>query len=158
MEIWKPLRNFPSYNVSTEGRVMNIRTRRILKTYTDENGYILVCLRKNNRQYTVKVSRVIAETFLGEHPGMDVCYKDSDRSNICLDNLEWRTRSQNISDAFVRGIRSPSRGTPIRIIETGDSFRSVSECARSINCDRAEIFKCLGGTRKNIKGYHFERI
>ena len=78
MEIWKPLKNFPSYDGSSEGRIRNIRTQRILKTYINEKGYETVCLRKNGRQYTVKVSKVIAETFLGEHPGMDVRNKNGD--------------------------------------------------------------------------------
>ena len=96
MEIWKPLRNFPSYNGSSEGRIMNIRTQRIMKTFKNDNGYIQVCLRKNNKQYTVKVARVIAETFLGEHPGMDVAYKNGDRSDVCVDNLEWCTHRNNV--------------------------------------------------------------
>ena len=53
MEIWKPLKNFPSYNGSTEGRIMNIKTQRILKTFLNNDGYSQVCLRKNGKQYTV---------------------------------------------------------------------------------------------------------
>ena len=100
MEIWKPIKNFPSYNGSTEGRIMNIKTQRILKTFLNNDGYLQVCLRKNGKQYTVKVGRVIAETFLGEHPGMDVSYKNGDRSDICVDNLEWCTRRETIRRAF----------------------------------------------------------
>lgn len=158
MEIWKPLKNFPSYNGSSEGRIMNIRTQRILKTFISTKGYVQVCLRKNNRQYTVRVGKIIAETFLGEHPGMDVTYKDLDRTNVCVDNLEWCTRSETISRAFERGSKLPSRGTPIRVLETGETYRSASDCARDINCDRSEIFKCLAGKRDNIRGYHFERL
>lgn len=158
MEIWKPLKNFPSYNGSTEGRIMNIRTQRILKTFADSKGYIKVCLRKNNQQYTVRVAKVIAETFLGEHPGMDVSYKDLDPTNVCADNLEWCTRSEVIRKSFERGGRVPSRSIPVRVIETNDIFRSVNECARSIGCDKSEIFRCLNGERASVKGYHFERL
>lgn len=158
MEIWKPLKNFPSYNGSTEGRIMNIKTQRILRTFTDSRGYVKVCLRKNNQQYTVRVAKVIAETFLGEHPGMDVSYKDSDSTNICVDNLEWCTRSEVAKRAFERGSRISARSIPVRVIETNDIFQSVSECARSLDCDKSEILKCLHGYRMNVKGYHFERI
>lgn len=158
MEIWKPLKNFPSYNGSTEGRIMNIRTQRILKTFADSKGYTKVCLRKNNQQYTVRVAKVIAETFLGEHPGMDVSYKDLDPTNICVDNLEWCTRSEVIRKSFERGGRVPSRSIPVRVIETDDIFRSVNECARSIGCDKSEILRYLNGKRTSVKGYHFERL
>ena len=100
MEIWKTLKNFPSYNVSSYGRIMNIKTQRILKTFINEKGYQTVCLRKNNKQYTVRVHKLIAETFLGMHPGMDVKHKDRNRSNNHVDNLEWCTRKETINNAF----------------------------------------------------------
>ena len=107
MEVWKPLRNFPSYNGSSEGRIINVRTQKIQKLVPNEKGYLKVGLYKNNKRYSVKASRVIAETFLGEHPGMDVRYKDGDRSNICVDNLEWCTRGELIKDAYANGSKKP---------------------------------------------------
>lgn len=97
MEMWKPLRNFPSYNGSSEGRIMNVRTQHILKPSINEKGYYQVCLRKNNARYSVRVHRVLAETFLGENPGMDVRHKDNDRLNNHIDNLEWCTRQETRS-------------------------------------------------------------
>ena len=82
METWKPLRNFPSYDGSTDGRIMNIKTQRVLKTFTNEYGYKLVCLRKNGKQYTVKVAKVIAETFQGR----PTCLH---RVESNLENLEY---------------------------------------------------------------------
>lgn len=158
MEIWKPLRNFPSYNGSSEGRIMNIRTQRILKTFINEKGYEKVCLRKNNQQYTVGVAKIIAETFLGEHPGMNVRHKDLDRSNNRIDNLEWCTRSELISEAFERGSKLPARTTRVRVVETGLIFNSIAECARAIGCDRSSISKCLAGRVSNVKGWQFEVV
>ena len=158
METWKPLKNFPSYNGSTEGRIMNIRTQRIMRTYTNSKGYSVVCLRKNNKQYTVRVAKVIAETFLGEHPGMDVRYKDSDKSNVRVENLYWSTRSETIQSAFVRGTKAPQHRTPVRVVETKDIFESVAECGRILGVDKSAIFKCLRGYQESIKGYHFERV
>ena len=158
MEIWKPLRNFPSYNGSSEGRIMNIRTQRIMKTFKNDNGYIQVCLRKNNKQYTVKVARVIAETFLGEHSGMDVAYKNGDRSDVCVDNLEWCTRQEVIRRAFERGTKIPSRQTPVRVIETGEVYNSIRACARDIGCYQTDICKYLNGKLRQVNGYHFERV
>lgn len=158
MEIWKPLRNFPSYNGSSEGRIMNIRTQRILKTYVNSKGHEQVCLRKNNRRHTVNVHKVIAETFLGEHPGMDVRHRDLDLTNNRIDNLYLSTRKETINDSFERGNRLPNRRTPIRVIETGETYESVSACSRAIGCGRSDIFKCMAGTMSHVKGLHFERI
>lgn len=158
MEIWKPLKNFPSYNGSSEGRIMNIKTQRILKTFVNYKGYVLVCLRKNNRQYTVRVAQVIAETFLGENPGMDVTYKNGNRSDIDISNLEWCTRQEVIQRSFERGERVPSRQIPIRVVETGKTYNSIRACARDIECCQTDICKFLHGGLKHVKGYHFERI
>lgn len=157
MEIWKPLKNFPSYNGSTEGRIMNIKTQRIMKTFLNDKGYLQVCLRKNNQQYTVKVGKVIAETFLGEHPGMDVTYKNGDRSDNNVDNLEWCTRQEVIRRAFERGTKIPSRQIPVRVIETGEVYDSIRACARDLGCYQTDICKFLRGELKQVKGYHFER-
>ena len=157
MEIWKPLKNFPSYNGSTEGRIMNIRTQRILKTFVNSQGYELICLRKNNKQYTVKVGRVIAETFLGEHPGMDVGYKNGDRLQNNISNLEWRTRQETIRDAFDRGTKVPSRQIAVRVIETGVTYSSIRACAKDLGCCQSDISRCLQGKSKQANGYHFER-
>ena len=158
MEIWKPLKNFPSYDGSSEGRIRNIRTQRILKTYINEKGYETVCLRKNGRQHTVKVSKVIAETFLGEHPGMDVRNKNGERSKSSVDNLVWCTRSETISAAFERGTKKPSRCSRVQVIETGDIYDSVADCARGLCCCRSDIYKHLSGMLPHVKGFHIKRL
>ena len=158
MEIWKPIRNFPSYNASSEGRIMNVRTQRIMKTGVDSRGRVHVCLRKNGVQHTVSVHKLIADTFLGEHSGLDIRHRDLDKTNNRVENLYFSTRSETIQDAFDRGSKKPKHITPVRIIETGDVFDSVSECSRHIGCDKSEIFSCMRGFRDNVKGYHFERL
>ena len=155
MEVWKPLRNFPSYNGSSEGRIMNIQTQRIMKPNMNQKGYLQVCLRKNNQQYTVRVHKLIAETFLGEHPGMDVRHKDLDKTNNRVNNLEWATRSETIQSAFDRGSKRPARCIPVRVVETGKEY-SIRECARDTGCWQSEICKCLSGKLAHVKGYHFE--
>lgn len=158
MEIWKPLRNFPSYNGSSEGRIVNIRTQRILKPTVDDHGYMKVGLQKNNQRYTVKVARVIAETFLGEHPGMDVRYRDLDPLNVCVDNLEWCTRSELISDAYKRGTKNPYQSISVRVVETGKVYDTITECSEDTGCARSEICKYLKGKRPHVKNLHFERV
>ena len=89
---------------------------------------------------------------------MDVRYKDSDKSNIRVENLYWSTRSETIQSAFVRGTKTPQHRTPVKVIETKDIFESVAECGRILGVDKSAIFKCLRGYQDSIKGYHFERV
>lgn len=156
MEVWKPIRNFSNYNVSNEGRIMNIKTQRILKTYICEKGYVQVCLRKNNQRYTVRVGKIVAEAFLGEHPGMDVVYKDQDRTNVYASNLEWSTRQELISNAYARGTKKSQNRVKVSVQETGDTFESIEQCAKELGCCRSSISKCLSGKLQHANGYHFE--
>lgn len=157
MEIWKPLKNFPSYNGSSEGRIMNVKTQRIMKVTVNSKGYARVGLVRNGQRYTVSVHKVIGETFLGEAPGMDIYHKDLNRLNNRIENLEWRCRGEIAKEAFERGTRHAARCTRIRVKETGRVYATVTECAFDLCCDRSEIFKCLSGKRDHVKGYHFER-
>lgn len=156
MEIWKPLRNFPSYNGSSEGRIMNVRKQTILKPTVTDKGYAIVGLRKNNKYYTVRVHRVIAETFLGEHPGMDVKHKDLNPLNNNVDNLYWTTRSDTVKRTYTEGHRKPWRQVPVRVIETGKVYEDMKSCAIDIGCDPADVRRCVLGERHSAKGYHFE--
>lgn len=158
MENWRVLTNFPGYEGSDEGRIRNIKTQRILKTHTDNRGYVRICLRKDNHQHTVKAARVLAETFLGERPGLDVSYRDFDRSNLDIENLEWRSRGELVRESFSRGERRLARATPLVCVETQRIYKSIRTCADDLECDESEICKCLAGKRPHVKGYHFKRI
>lgn len=158
MESWKPLRNFPGYAGSTEGRIKNIRTQHISTPTINSKGYALVGLSRNKKQHVVRAHRVLAETFLGEYPDLDVRHKDGNRSNNRIDNLEWVTRSETVRGSYESGAKKPWREIPIKVVETGNEYSSIKECAISTGCDPSEVRKCIIGERKSTKGLHFERI
>lgn len=109
MEIWKPLHKYPGYEGSTEGRIKNVRTQKIQKPTQTENNCLKVSLYKNGHRHTVKLHRVIAKTFLGDHPGMDVRHKDGDYTNNSVDNLEWCTRSDVVKSSYLKGNKKPPK-------------------------------------------------
>lgn len=49
------------------------------------------------------------------------------------------------------------KGKPVRIVETGETFKSVVECAAHLNTYPANLYKCISrGITYN--GYHIERV
>lgn len=159
MELWVPLKDIEEYEVSSEGRVRNKKTGRIMKTSTNSRGYEQVCLRKDKQQMTRRVHRLVADSFYdGDHDGYDVNHIDGNKSNNHIGNLEFCTRSENVNHAFRTGLKVPSRQQKVRVLETGIIYDSIRECARSIGCDQSIICQCLSGRQKSCNGYHFERV
>ena len=158
MEFWKPLRNFPNYEGSTEGRIRCIRTQRVQKPTVASRGQLLVSLYKDGTRHSKIVRRLIADTFIGECPGMDVRHKDGNPLNCRPTNLEYVTRSELIKNAYDRGTKVPVHVCRVRVIETGVEYSSVVECAKDIGCSKSTIYKHLDGVLKSVRGVHIVRV
>ena len=167
-EIWKPIKNYEGfYEISDKGNVRSVervvksgRGHRtvpstLLKPALGEWGYETVSLSKNNKHLTQRVNRLVAQAFIpnpNNYP--QVNHIDGNKLNNCVENLEWCNASQNMLHCHINGLSG--WGTPIRIVETGEVFNSVTNCARAINGQVSLIRACLDGKRKTHNGYHFE--
>ena len=159
MELWLKIEEFPDYEISSNGRIRNIKTGRLLKTQRNTRGYMQVCLRNNKTQHNKRVHRLVADTFYdGHHKDLDVNHIDGNKLNNHISNLEFCTRSENINHAFQTGLKQPSRQIKIRVVETGETYDSIRECGRSLGCNQSDICKCLNGRQRTCNGYHFEKI
>ena len=159
MERWLPIKDFPMYEVSSNGRVRNIKTGRILRPQSNTNGYLTLTLRNDKGQSTKRIHRLVADAFYdGVHENLDVNHIDGNKHNNFIGNLEFCTRQSNIQHAFRTGLKKPSRSKRIRIIETGDIYDSIRECARAIGGDPTSVRRVLTRVESHCKGFHFELI
>lgn len=105
---------FPGYRVGDDGSLWS-RWNKGGHGLTDQwcrltpgncRGYHLYGLRKNGRQYSRLVHRLVLEAFVVARPeGMECCHGDGDRGNNALSNLRWGTRKENHQDSFRHGTR-----------------------------------------------------
>lgn len=99
-EIWKPIKDFDKYFISNYGRVKSTKykTERILKTVVSGRcKYVKVILRKDNKNYTKMVHRLVAEAFLDNPYNLsEVNHKDENKQNNIVSNLEWISHIDNI--------------------------------------------------------------
>lgn len=168
MEHWVDLSRFPNHEISTHGRVRNKRTGHILTPFSDRYGYLRLSIGSTDNVY---IHRLMCETFYGP-PGYEnaqVNHIDCNRQNNNLLNLEWCTPSENIRWGVFRGDCDPRKASAVaavvnrkavRIVETGETFASVKECAGHLGVKPTNVSRCLAGARKGqrLKGRHVEYI
>lgn len=163
-EVWKDIEGFPGYQVSDFGRVMN-KDGLIIHQQKRKKGYVKVELWKDGESYTRDVHRLVAIAFLGIHEGLDVNHINGKKDDNRLTNLEWCTKSENMQHAMRMGLYTPKapepKRQPIRIIETGEVFPSITDCAKAIDSSVINILHSIRediSCHHSVKGRHFETI
>ncbi len=159
-ENWVEIEEFPNYAVSDCGRVMNVRTGRILKGGINSRGYRTAVFVNNYCRKSLTLHSLVAAAFVdGWFEGAEVNHIDGVKTNNWLENLEWCTRSENHLHAYAMGLREPSRMyKQIRCLETGDVFSSVNAAAEHFGVYPQGITNVVHGRSKSARGYTFELV
>lgn len=166
-EEWRDIAGYDNYQVSSYGRIMsknriinqkghkNIYARkmdgRILKQRKQNGGYLIVWLCKDGKPKAVTVHRIVACAFLGEKD-LDVNHKDGNKENNNIENLEWVTRSTNITHSY-RVLNHKKNNKKVMCVETGEIFNSIKEASEKKNINYVSISHALAGRNKTAGGY-----
>lgn len=107
-EIWKPVNEEfykELYLVSNYGRIKSLawNKERILKQKNTNSGYLSVLLCKNNKRKEKLVHRLVMEAFF-EKSERDINHIDGNKTNNFIENLEFVTKSQNMTHALKVGL------------------------------------------------------
>lgn len=160
---WRPVKDFPNYLISDDGAIKNIKRDRLVSQH-ESNGRWCVVLYRNNVQYMLVVSRLLAEAFIPQPEGTNcVKHKNGDRLDTSLSNLYWATES----DRWTKAVRA--RRKPVKCIETGEQFDSVRACTEATGFSTKKVLKSIregctvdlragaGRNKPVLKSYHFVR-
>lgn len=177
-EIWKDVKGYEGkYLVSNYGRVKSMDYRGMQKEHLivpsfNSNGYLIIGLSKDGKRKTVRINRLVYETFIGDLPQwiatddgehrMEVNHIDEDKTNNCLWNLELVTHKQNvnhgsnknrISKAMINNVLNSTpvyQYTPdLKLVKI---YPSQAECKR-YGYNQANISACCNGKIKSHKGF-----
>lgn len=169
-EIWKEIAGTDGcYYVSTLGRVYSaprrvkfgIRERRtkptILKPRPKNNGYLAVQIFGKNQH----VHRLVAEAFLDNPLGLpQVNHKDEDKTNNCVENLEWCAALYNVryGTAQKRRVEATMQKFAVINLETGEIYSCPVEAYRATGIHNDSISRVCRGKSKTAGGYHWEYV
>ena len=125
VEEWRDIKGYEGlYQVSSLGRVKSLnynhtKKEKVLDFKPNKYGYKVTYLYNNNERKPYSVHRLVAEAFIpNPNNYKEVNHKDENKSNNCVDNLEWctakynsnyGTRNKRISDTN-KGINHPMYG------------------------------------------------
>lgn len=109
-EMWKAIEGYPNYEVSNQGRVKNVRRGKVVKSSPNVWGYLGLSLYNDGNCKRHTIHRLVAEAFIKNDEGKkEVNHIDGDKLNNCSDNLEWVTRSENMTHAHENGLADMSK-------------------------------------------------
>ena len=167
-EIWKPVRNYEGlyeglYEVSNTGKVKSLNYRktgkeRILKTYDNGHGYLFVVLSKEGNREQPLVHVLVATAFLPNPNNLpEVNHNDEDKTNNCVENLEYCSKLYNINYGTGIKRRAEKRSKPVFSVDKESGlimwWQSAHEADRCTGISNGNIIKCCQGKQKSAGGH-----
>lgn len=162
-EIWKDIEGFEGlYQVSTHGNVRSKHSGewKLLKPVINQYGYRQFGLHKNGKQKPDRGHRLVAKAFLPNPDNLpQINHIDEDKTNDCVDNLEWCTPKHNVNHGTRNERASRNNPTKERVCmfdEEGNilrTFESIMQATKQINGHHEGIIESCKGEIFSYKGY-----
>lgn len=184
-EIWKEIPGWEGlYMASNTGKIKGIchfvvskggclrRTHSVvLKEKINKFGYLVVRLqdKSTSRDRFYMVHRLIANTFIPNTQNLPfINHKDEDKTNNCVDNLEWCTAKYNVNYGTcqerkieTQRLKHPNMKRIRQISMNGmliREFISISDAARSVGVDKTRISRCCHNSNYSCRGFKWEFV
>lgn len=153
-----PVPEFEGLYFATKcGRVVSLKTGKILGAGSAPGRYVSVQLSKDGAKTKTHAHRIIAKTFLPPAvPGQEVNHKNGVKSDSRAENLEWVTRGQNIRHAYQTNLRQSGAGMYV-LNRFGVAIVSEIHASKG-KVSQHQLRKKFGMSRKYIRKIQKEEI
>lgn len=157
IEVWRPIDD--RYSVSNLGRIKSnyANKERILKPFKDARGYLKVDIRHGEYRKSMMVHRLVALAFIENlYPEnlKEVNHKDEDKTNNCVDNLEWCNTQYNCNYGTRNERKAASCKKMIYSVDKNGTityYNSRNEAGELLGIDPTAISKVLSDKYPNNK-------
>ena len=156
-EIWKDIKNYNYYQVSSDGRVRSLdheikkrisgvlvkafHKSKILEQTVNQEGNLIVALEKEGNKNILEVYLLVGETFVPNPEKLsELIHKDGNKTNNSAENLQWSSETHEVQWRDIEGFK--------------DYQVSDDGCVRSL--DRFTEQNVRG--KKTVRAFHKGRL
>ena len=170
-EIWKDIEGYEGYyQISNTGKVKSLERmkwngkgyqkvpEKILEGVDNGHGYLRVKLCKDGKVEQPLVHVLVATAFLPNPDNLpEVNHKDEDKTNNCVENLEYCSKLYNINYGTGIKRRAEKRSKPVFSVDKESGlimwWQSAHEAERCTGISNGNIIKCCQGKQKSAGGH-----
>ena len=166
-ELWKDIFGYEGkYMISNLRRIKSLDYRRsgkerILKQYKNKDGYLFVQLTKCGDCKNYRTHRLVAQAFIPNPENFsEVNHIDEDKTNNCIENLEWCDRLYNCNFGTRNERRAKSKSKSVMCLETGEVFSSAKEAQEKTGIFASAIGACARHKKHyyTAGGFHWKYV
>lgn len=181
-EIWKPVTGYEGlYEVSNKGQVKRLERdiicnngvkrhmkERILKGSLDSYGYLQANLYNAKGRYKLLlVHRLVAKAFIPNPENKpQVNHNDENKTNNCVDNLEWMTNEENVNygtrnERAGKAISKAKSKSVAQYSKDGELLKvwsSIKEAGCKLGISRGNISSAARGVYKTSGGFVWKYV
>lgn len=163
-EEWRDIKGFEGkYMVSNLGKVKSLNYRRtgkekILKGKDNGHGYLQVKLHKDGKGIWYLVHVLVATAFLDNVDNLpEVNHKDEDKTNNCVENLEYCSSLYNANYGTRNKRRAEKRSKPVFSVDKESGlimwWQSAHEAEKYTGTAQSNICACCKGKLNSCGGH-----
>ena len=172
-EIWKPVVGFEGYyEVSNRGRVRSLDRTVVMKdgkkrftrgkmlkpvVYNGKRHYHGVVLSKEGYHKRHSIHRLVAQAFIPNQDNLpEINHKDEDKTNNCVENLEWCDRKYNNAYGTAKIRAAVTQGKPVLQLKDGriiNAWPTEGLAAQFTGATQGGISGCCRGEYQTSGGY-----
>lgn len=173
MEIWRDIKDFQNYQVSSQGRVRSVDHEteklnngvltkhhykgKVLKPAENRYGYLIVGLCKDGKTHTKTIHRLVAEAFLSNPQQLpEVNHRNENKHDNRVENLEYCSSEYNTKYGSRTERAAKSKSKPVGQFNlNGELVRtwpSAAEAGRN-GFNKCDIYMCCHDKIKTHKTY-----
>lgn len=182
-EIWKPIKGYENlYQVSNLGNVKSLSRlvkgvkygkyyeffikEKLLKQHKDNKGYLRVKLYKEGVSQTMKVHRLVAESFLGDIYNKEIDHINTIKTDNRVDNLRIVTSKENANNPLTKLHNSNAhigiKNKMVRCIFNDGTYIEFDSLTEAVNSNYATnicgVSKCCNGIIKIHNNLRWEFV